>query len=114
MMCRHCGYEGPPVVSACECREVRRSNIAFLARELREIDAGKVPAPGEWTRERLEAELTISRNLPDARCAPRTVKHCGHGLLACPTCGADPRWERYDGDAEHLLSLIRAVRKALQ
>lgn len=112
--CPHCGYEGPPVVTACECRKVRRSNIAFCRRKLRELAGRRTPAPGDYSHEQLEAMLAESESRPDARCTPGTMRSCGHGLVACPTCGADPSWADYDIDPDHLLSVIRAVRDALR
>lgn len=119
--CLECGYEGPWVVTACECREVRASSIAFLRKEIAAIEAGRPDKPGGYTLDQLRDGLADDERLPDTMCLAhpeQTVRlarhpHCAHGLLSCPACGNDGGGCPMD-DATPLLNTLREIHAVLR
>lgn len=121
IVCEVCGYQGPPLVEACECEEKRVSNILHCERALAEPESTQ---PGDFThadyRRFLAEELARA---PEARCPifnPFAHKErppdnrCGHGSAYCPVCASDSD----DGptpvdDAGMVFARLREIRSAL-
>jgi hypothetical protein len=123
--CLSCGYYGSWLVSGCECREARRSNIEYCQREIRAIEQGHQPDAGCYSLERLRAMLAESQGWPDVMCRAhpdgdyrqrvelRGHNRCAHGAMFCPCCGNDGDGCTMD-TPDDLLTMIRDLRAVLR
>jgi hypothetical protein len=111
MTCAECGYVGEPVVSSCECREARASNIAHCRKALAAIEAGAPVLKGDLGAAYLERRLREELASPDQMCQAKSRAGCCHGYAVCPTCGNDGDGETAEGTI--LAALIRHVRAVL-
>lgn len=121
VLCSVCGFTGAPIVSPCQCREERASNIEFVTERIDAKLRGETTEPGDYTLPRLREMLAEDVARPDRMCTAHDTgtvydrEHwCGHGTSSCPCCGAlGDAGVAAAMEAEHFVRRIRDVRAVL-